>query len=211
MSFRIKLLLSCTLLAIAGIAQADGPPVVGFWDRLAATAPGDVDGAVVAKPDFIFTNIRLAAPTRFTGLQDNGGSSLTALCCLEVSDLQPLTVEGIIAKYHYDGDVAEHLRSIKGLPFVYTAHPTERATWSPFMRTVMGGAGQADDPSPYWAPVIGTPVADSDIRGHSVAAGKNVVQLHIAYGDAGGVSRETDTFLINGKALKVSSTVIPTE
>ena len=211
MSFRTQLLLSCALLGIAGIAQADSPPVVGFWDRLAATTPGDADGAVVAKPDFIFTNVRLTAPTRFTGLQDDGGDSLTALCCLEVRDLQPLTVEGIIAKYHYDGDVADHLRSIKGLPYVYAAHPTERATWSRFMQAVMGGAGHPDDPSPYWAPVIGAQVAEGGIQGHSLTLGKDVVQLHVTYGDVGGVSKETDTFLINGKALKVSSTVIPTE
>ena len=210
MSFRAKMLLSCALFTIAGVVQADGPPVVGFWDRLAVTAPGN-ESAVTDKPDFIFTNVRLVAPTRVTGLQDNGGDSLTALCCLEVRDLQPLTVEGIIAKYHYDGDVADHLRSIKGLPYVYLAHPTERATWSPFMRTVMGAAGQASDPSPYWAPVIGGRAVDSDIKGHSVTSGKDVVQLHVTYEEIGGVSKERDSFLINGKALNVSSTVIPTE
>jgi len=211
MPSQTRFLVSAAVLClIAGVARADGPPVIGFWDRLPATAPGRIAGPAVAKPDFIFTNVRLSERTRFTAFRDEG-SSLSVMCCLEVSDLQPFEVEAIIAKYHYESDEADHLRSIKGLPFVYAAHPTERSSWSTFMGVVLAGDKDPTDLSPYWAPVIGARVADGDIQGHAIKLAHGTVLLHGRYATGSDKDKETDVFVIDGKTWTVSSLVMPTE
>lgn len=129
------------------LAQTDN--VVGLWERLPVMAADQV----VAVPSLLFTNRKLDHPATFTGLQQAAGH-LRVLCCVEVRNATPLKVSDLVKRYGADPDFAEHIKSIKGLAYVYEAVPVDKRDWNEFMKNSMR---LADDPTmatPFSVPVV---------------------------------------------------------
>jgi hypothetical protein len=148
------LLLSC--LVICG--HAASAPVVGLWQSYPVVNPPI---KVLARPNYVFTDRQLTEPAVFTGLQNHGGG-LVVVCCVKVSKLVPLELKAVLRKYAVDTDFTDHMKGIKGLPYMYEAEPVDSKQWSSLMRTVMGNAANQDDASPFSVPVIGAVFANEE-------------------------------------------------
>jgi hypothetical protein len=200
----------CLVLAVlSGAARAGDAPAIGFWERLAATDPHD-ESKLVDRVNVIFTNRKLTTSTLFSALKDGGDVA----CCMEVSDLTPLGVSSILRKHHFDDDVANHLKSVKGLPYVYAAHVSRQSPWTPFMKSLQTDMSGPNDLSPYWSPAIGMRVDPPDskafFRDGTFRAGHYSIRLRTTYGGDDGYT-EVDAFDINGQKFSISSKAIPTE
>lgn len=134
-----------------GCGQADSAPVVGLWENHAVV---NTQMKVLARPNYVFTDRQLTEPTVFTGLQ-NDSAEMVVVCCVKVSKLTAVDLKAVLQKYAADTDFTQHMKSIKGLPYVYEAEPVDSKQWTSLMQTVMGIAANKNDPSPYSVPVIG--------------------------------------------------------
>jgi hypothetical protein len=146
-----KQLFSLFALACTG-CHADGVPVIGVVEQLPVLANGS---RVSARPVYIFTDQKLSGPTVFSGLQ-GPGPTLDVVCCYEVKNATPTSLDAELAKYGKDPLFASQMKSIKGYRYVYVANPTsDKKLWTPTMKTLAQIAANPDDGSPFSAAVVG--------------------------------------------------------
>lgn len=139
-------------LACAG-CHADDLPVVGLVEQIPVMSDGV---KVSARPVYILTAQKLAAPTVFSGLVAGGATSSVA-CCFEVKNITPTSLDTELAKYGKDPEFAEHMKSVKGYRYMYTAQPTpDKQRWTPLMKTLMDNAANPGDGSPFSAAAVAT-------------------------------------------------------
>jgi len=136
------LLLAALSVLACGGGRAAEPPVVGVLEQFGITrTPG---GPVTARPTYILTDRKLAAPTTFSGLQ-GGGSNASVICCYDVKNLVPVTLAGELAKYGQDDDFR----------YLYVAAPTaDRRRWTSLMEVLMHSRADPADAMPFSAAVI---------------------------------------------------------
>jgi hypothetical protein len=141
---------SLVALACAG-CHADGLPVTGVVQQIPVMA----DGAnVSARPVYVLTDQKLAGPAIFSGLQ-GFGSTLTVVCCFEVKDAAPTSLDEALAKYGKDPEFAAHMKSIKGYRYIYAAQPSaDKQHWTPLMKTLARNASNPNDASPFSAAAV---------------------------------------------------------
>lgn len=139
-------------MACAG-CHADTLPVVGLVEQIPVMSDGV---KVSARPVYILTAQKLAAPTVFSGLVAGGATSSVA-CCFEVKNITPTSLDAELAKYGKDPEFAERMKSVKGYRYIYAAQPTpDKQRWTPLMKTLMENAAHADDGSPFSAAAVAT-------------------------------------------------------
>jgi hypothetical protein len=144
-------LLPCLILsALFGCSQADSAPVVGLWENQPVVT---AQMKVLARPNYVFTDRQLTEPTLFTGLQNNS-AQLVVVCCVKVGKPAAVDLKTVLQKYAGDAEFVKHMKSIKGLPYLYEAEPVDSKQWTSLMQTVMDIASDKNDPSPYSVPVI---------------------------------------------------------
>lgn len=141
------------LFALApGESRAGEVPVVGIVEQIPVLANGV---NVSARPVYIFTDRKLSGPAVFSGLQ-GPGSTLDVVCCYEVKDTVPTSLDAALAAYGKDPDFADHMKSVRGYRYVYAAQPVaDRRRWTPLMKTLARIAADPADGSPFSAAVVG--------------------------------------------------------
>jgi hypothetical protein len=142
-----------TLIAVSsGHCHAGESPIIGVIEQLPVIAQ---TGKVSARPVYILTDQRLSTPTVFSGLQ-GPGSTLSVVCCYEIRNTTPTSLDTELAKYGKDPFFASQMKSIKGYRYIYVAHPTsDKKFWTPLMKTLAQIAANPDDGSPFSAAVVG--------------------------------------------------------
>lgn len=144
------------LLSLAGLAACpcSAEPVFGL---LAYVPVSMNDGAhFSARPTYIMTAQKLAAPAVFSGLIA-GGSASAVVCCFEVKNIAPTTLDAELAKYGKDPEFSERMKSVKGYRYIYVAQPTaDKRRWTPLMKTLAENAANPEDGSPFSAAVVAT-------------------------------------------------------
>lgn len=148
------------LWIVACGTRADEVPAVGLWEKLAVT-----DGRfhLVARKNYIFTNKKLTEKTIFTGFRDLGGEQ-DVVCCLVVKSLVPLNLQDILKKYGADSDFVEHMKSVKGLDFIYEADPFSKKDGNDAFKTIFEADDNPQDLSPYTAPVIAIKLDKNSVK-----------------------------------------------
>lgn len=192
------------LMAAFGGAQAQTVPVVGVWEKNPVTAP---DGRLVARTNYIFTNVALKQETVFTAIQND--SPLTLICCIKVTNLKPLVLKDILEKYRVDPDFVSHLKSIQGAPFMYESAPVDRKEWNRLMRAIASGDSDPNDQVPYNAPVVAARLGDADEKRGQLESGPAKVKLRIAYPK--GKNKAIYTFRVDNKDIVLSEDSFPEE
>ncbi|MFS2025014.1 hypothetical protein ACL58G_17200 [Massilia sp. GER05] len=146
-----RLFFSLIALACVG-CHADGLPIVGIVEQIPVLANGS---HVTARPTYIFTDEKLSGSTVFNGLQ-GPGSTLDVVCCYEVKNTTPTSLDTELAKYGKDPLFASQMKSIKGYRYIYVAAPTsDKKLWTPVMKTLAQIAANPEDGSPFSAAVVG--------------------------------------------------------
>lgn len=129
-------------IALIALASADGHagelPIVGVVEQIPIMANGV---SVSARPVYILTDQKLSGPAVFSGLQ-GPGSTLDVVCCYEVKNATPTSLDTELAKYGKDPLFASQMKSIKGYRYIYVANPEDG---SPFSAAVIGA--QFDKPT----------------------------------------------------------------
>jgi hypothetical protein len=146
-------ILRIALLALAyGDGHAGEFPIVGVVERIPVLANG---GHASARPIYILTDQALSGPTVFSGLQ-GPGSTLDVVCCYEVKNTTPTSLDTELAKYGKDPLFASQMKSIKGYRYIYVANPiSDKKLWTPMMKTLAHIAANPEDGSPFSAGVVG--------------------------------------------------------
>lgn len=148
----MKKQLFLSLIASACIGcHADGLPVIGVVEQIPFLENGS---HVSARPIYIFTDQKLSGPTVFSGLQ-GPGPTLDVVCCYEVKNTTPTSLDTEMAKYGKDPLFASQMKSVKGYRYIYIANPTsDKKRWTPMMKTLAQIAANPDDGSPFSAAVV---------------------------------------------------------
>jgi hypothetical protein len=146
-------ILHIALLALAyGDGHAGEFPIVGVVEQIPVLANG---GHVSARPVYILTDQALSGPTVFSGLQ-GPGSTLDVVCCYEVKNTTPTSLDTELAKYGKDPLFSSQMKSIKGYRYIYVASPiSDKKLWTPMMKTLAQIAANPEDGSPFSAAVVG--------------------------------------------------------
>jgi hypothetical protein len=200
-----KTLTFVALVLAFGIASADTTPIVGLWEKLPVVGPND---KLIARTSYIFTNKKLEEKTIFSALQDDS-AQLNVLCCIEVSNLTAIDLKNVLVKYAKDPTFVEHLKSIKGLNFVYEAHAVDKAGRNELMNTVMQTEADPMDLSPYTAPVISAKFPKKSALEQQFQFDGMKIQLQTKYSDSS--QKANYEFIINGAAVKFSEDSLPAE
>jgi hypothetical protein len=142
-------------IALIALACADGHagglPVVGVVEQIPIMANG---ASVKARPVYILTDQKLSGPAVFSGLQ-GFGSSLDVVCCYEVKNATPTSLEAELAKYGGDSDFATQMKSVKGYRYIYTAiRIADKRRWTPLMTTLARTDANPNDGTPFSAAVV---------------------------------------------------------
>ena len=186
------------LALIAGISvgcSAENMPAVGLLELVPVVGK---DMRVQARPSYVFTNVKLASPTIFTGLQSHG-TLTSAICCFEVSDLNAISITAELSKYSYDPDFVAHMKSIKGYSYVYAAHPAPRGLWNQVMRNITPDVRDPMDSQIFSAPVIAATIR-KDLIPETFEVNQKRASLKTDHKKNMGVY----TFIIDGKKTSFS-------
>lgn len=200
-----KILIFLTLFLSLTPAFADTDPIVGLWTKIPVSFHGY---DLTARTSYIFTNKKLTESTVFVGTP-NDDDAVNLICCIEVKNITPLDIGDILRKYGKDAGFVEHMKSIKGLNFMYQAVPVKRSEWSKFMTTIMNIDDNPDDLSPYTTPVISAKLGlkDENVRNLELSGKKS--KLKIKYTNH--KNTVVYEFLINGKKVIFSEDSYPAE
>ncbi|MFP5389967.1 MAG: hypothetical protein ACLGI6_00245 [Gammaproteobacteria bacterium] len=160
---------------------------------------------VSARPIYIFTDTALTGPTVFSALRDTAGS-FEVECCFEVVDVKPVDIEAEVRRYPGDGELGEHVRSIKGHTHVYRAQTVAKARWSPAMKLLMSGANDPEDGVPFSEPVVAATFDKPSVPA-SFDAGGTKITLRPHYNQK--TRRATYTFTQPGKRSVFQEDMFP--
>jgi hypothetical protein len=162
-----KQLFFSLVVACAG-CHANGLPVLGVIEQIPVTENGP---RVIARPIYILTDQKLDNQTVFSGLQ-GVSSTLTVVCCYEVKNTTPTSLDAELARYGKDSDFASQMKSVKGYRYVYIAEPTaDKTRWTPLMKTLAKIAANPEDASPFSAAVVGAQFEKPSIPASFMANG----------------------------------------
>lgn len=196
-----QLLFSLVVLACAG-CHADSLPVVGVVEQIPVTENGY---RVLARPIYILTDQKLDQPTVFSGLQ-GVSSTLSVVCCYEVKNTTPTSLDAELARYGKDDDFVTRMKSIKGYRYVYLAEPTaDKTRWTPLMKTLAKIAANPEDGSPFSAAVVGAQFDKPSIPASFTANGVPMTMQTRADTKSG---RIIYTFTRGGKKVELSENTI---
>jgi hypothetical protein len=191
-------LLAALVVLVWSNCHADGLPVVGVVEQIPVLVNG---GHVSARPIYILTDQKLSGPTVFSGLQ-GPGSTLDVVCCYEVKNTTPTSLEMELAKYGKDPVFSDQMKSIKGYRYFYVANPTsEKRLWTPMMKTLARIAANPDDGSPFSAAVVGAQFDKSTIPASFTANGVPMTMQTRSDTTSG---RIIYTFTRGGKKVEIS-------
>jgi hypothetical protein len=177
-------------------AQAQTEPVVGLWEKIAVAGPG---GKLVARTNYIFTNKKLTEETVFSAFQNV--KPLTVICCIKVKNLKPVELKDVLTKYSMDKEFVDHMKSIKGAPYMYEAMPVDQKEWNPLMTAIMSSDKDPDDQVPYNVPVIAAKLGKGDEKLGKLEFGPTKVSLKMKYTKD---DKAFYQFIINGKPIDLS-------
>lgn len=156
---KTSLLLSVAV-TFAGPAAAD--PVLGVLEYLPVLPDSAIH--VSARPTYILTNQLLTGPTVFSGLVGSA-ALMTVVCCYEVRNPKPLSLDKELAKYAADSAFVEHMKGVQGHTYIYAAEPLSDATKrTPLMKTIMRNMAAPNDGSPFTVAVVGTMIGSATVR-----------------------------------------------
>ncbi len=161
-------MLAAVLSLTAALAYGQVKPVAGMWHSVAAVGP---TGNVLARTHYVLTDEPLAQAATFSGLEDRGGS-LEVVCCIEVRNLTPLDIKNEIVKYAADEDIVAHLKSIRGLRYMYQANIGPKSQHTALMTLFLKTFSEQMDGSTIAVPVI------------SATLGKRAVPYQFLAGDS---------------------------
>ena len=178
------------LLTAFGSVQAQTEPAVGLWEKMAVAGPG---GSLVARTSYIFTNQKLTEETVFTAFQNT--KPVILICCIKVKNLKPVELKDVLNKYRMDSEFVDHLKSIKGVPFMYEAVPVDKKEWNPLMGTIMSGDDDPDDQVPRQAPVIAAKLNKENVKSGQIELSPIKADLKATYKDGKAIYQ----FNYNGK------------
>lgn len=138
------------LLLLCGSTYAE-PPAVGLWEQF---RPSDSNGGSNQhRVDFIFTNKPASAGTVFTALSDVG-TKVHIICCVQTKSATRLTLSRLMTDYKLADDDKLHLKTVRGLKYIYEANVVPRSTQNRNMRDLIDSMSSPDDLSPYSSAVI---------------------------------------------------------
>lgn len=172
-----KTALAAILSLMTFTACGAGAPVVGLWEKYPV---GDKNKKAVARPQYIFTNAKLTDSTVFTGLNVIGAET-AVLCCVVVKNLKPLNLADVVKKYAADSEFVDHMKSIKGLNFMYEAEPAEKAVQNDYFKTVMQADLDPQDLTSFYAAVVGAKLSEKSTVKNPFKVGTDQVSLKITY------------------------------
>lgn len=193
-----------SLSFIFNAVYASNDPVVGVWEKYSISKNGQ---DLIARTSYIVTNKKLSEKTIFSAFQNS--NPLIVICCVEVKNIIPVELSSILAKYSMDSGFVKHMKSIKGLNFIYEAVPIEKAGWNKLMASIMATDSDSNDFSPYMAPVISAKLGEKDEAIGKLELGPTKAKLIINY--------QKDNcmviykFIINGNPIIFSEEAFPAE
>lgn len=192
-------ILRVALLALAcNDGHAGELPIVGVVEQIPIMANG---ASVIARPVYILTDQRLPAPAIFSGLQ-GFGSTLDVVCCYEVKNATPTSLDAELAKYGKDPDFATQMKSIRGYRYIYTAKRiSDKLRWTPLMKTLARIDANPDDGTPFSAAVVAAQFDKSTIPAAFTANG---VSLMLRTDVDTKSDRIIYTFTRSGKKVEIS-------
>lgn len=141
---------------------AEQPPTVGLWEQLPTGYTGGTP-TNSQRVDIVFVNRKIDEDTQFSALVD-AGTKIAILCCVKVNKNALITLSGLLKKYSWDPDTADHLKEITGGKYVYEASVIDASERNTEMRELVKDLSIPPALSPYSAPVIAAkiPVAEID-------------------------------------------------
>jgi hypothetical protein len=172
-----KTALAAILSLMTLSACAAGAPVVGLWAKYPVS---DQNMKAVARPQYVFTNVKLTDPTMFTGL-NLVGAETAVICCVVVKNLTPLNLANVVKKYASDSEFVEHMKSVKGLNFMYEADPAEKAVQNDYFKTVMHANLDPQDLTSFYAAVVGARLSEKLTVKNPFKVGADQVSLKVTY------------------------------
>ena len=166
-------------------------PAVGVFASIPAYKTNTVTSLGLEK--LIFSAQKLDAPTTFSYFQNRGSHYLVA-CCVDVSDLTPVSAEDLTKKYSASQGFADAVKGIKGYKYIY--HATYSKTHS--TRLLKAEAlGDNDGGMLRLSPAAAITI-DADNAKSPFSAGSTNIGLRSEVSD-GKHPREVHTFSIDGK------------
>jgi hypothetical protein len=166
-------LMSLMTLTVYG----ESAPPVGLWEKFPVS---DASLKLIARPQYVFTNVKLTEKTTFTGLNPVG-SDTSVLCCVVVKNLKPLNVSDVVKKYAVDADFTAQMKSVKGLSYMYEAEAVEKSAQNAYFKTVMQIDVNPDDFSPFSAAVVGARLSEKTAVKNPFKVGADSISLKVAY------------------------------
>jgi hypothetical protein len=187
------------MVMISGCRAGDSP-VFGMWEQL-VVAETNVQ-KIPTRHDFIFSDKKLTKDTVFSALSDSFDG---AICCVEVENLTPMDLEGLLAKYKWDSDDIDHLKSISGWKYIYQAKVVEPGRQNKNMRELVKNLSNTGDTSPFSSAVVS---GDSVLTGASDGEYRfngTVVRFSSSYSDA----KDVMSYLFDFSGTRVKFTEMP--
>lgn len=177
-------LLCAALLTAAAATGAQDKLIAGLWPTFPLMGK---PGAVPDRKFYIFTNEALTKPAVFSGLQDME-DSLQVICCIQVRNIVPLDFKAELRKQSGPDGIAEHLRSITGLKYMYLAEASPKSQWTPGMQQLMKFNSAARDGMLITMPVISVALTKPGLPLKFTAGGSSIAFK-------AGVSKKAPTLL----------------
>lgn len=195
--FRKSLLVAPIALACVH-CHAGEYPIVGVLEQLPVI---DQAGHVSARPVYVFVDQKLPGPAVFSGLQ-GPGPTLDVVCCYEVKNTTPTSLDTELAKYGKDSLFSSQMKSVKGYRYIYVASPTsDKKLWTPTMKTLAQIAANPEDGSPFSAAVVGARFDKPTIPASFTANGTPMTMQTRSDTKSG---RTIYTFTRGGKKVEIS-------
>ncbi|EIN02167.1 hypothetical protein [Paraburkholderia hospita] len=127
------------------------PPVVGLWEQFRPS--GDGIEKSQHRVDFIFTNKPVAIGTVFSAISD-AGTKVRILCCVQTQSTTHMDLSKLLSKYKLTADDTSHLKTIKGLDYVYEGKIVSERNQNRNMRDLIENTNNPDDQSPYSSAIV---------------------------------------------------------
>lgn len=185
-------------------AFAEQPPIVGLWEQLAAGDTSNPSGHF-QRVDIVFADQKIDEDTQFSGLMGDG-SIYPVLCCVKASKDALITLPGLLKKYPWDTETADHLRKITGGKYIYEASVVDPGEQNLRMRTLIKDLSLPPSLSPYSAPVISGKILTAKVDKKF-----KVGNTDISYSPQ--TSRDNTVmsyrFSINGKTVTLTEELFP--
>lgn len=199
MAYLGKKIFAFTALYLSALtAWGASPPAVGLWEKYPV---GDPSLKLVARTDYVFTNIKLDEATIFTGLNPIG-SAISVICCIVVKNTKALSVDDVVKKYAVDPGFVEQIRSVKGLKYMYEAESADKSIQNDYFRTITRADNDPTDLSAFSVAVVGAKLEGKKRIDHSFILGADKVSLKVRYPK--NKSTVNYEFKVNGEAVEFS-------